>query len=278
MQAAQSFTFMTNSSTVFSGTSMSGMAGGMLLMVDATLQADGSLMATRVQSMMNSGGVMGGGIVTAVTGQPPTSLTMVMQNGAGNGYDVFYVCRRSDSEFERGTTYEIDDDNMDMSGLSFTPVFDASHIYAGQSVMPISSGGMMSGGGGHDGRRFDGGYHDGLEVVVEAARIERDGCSFSHERSNDQLHADVSLRFSILYSHRRNEGDGFPTTSNNSRRHIADCRRSFRPRLWPLVFRRGAMEDGGLQDRRELILMLNDLRICSTCMQFIVGPSFRLVQ
>jgi len=37
---------------------------------------------------------------------------------------------------------------MDMSGLPFTPVFDASHVYVGQSVMPISSGGMMSGGGG----------------------------------------------------------------------------------------------------------------------------------
>jgi hypothetical protein len=35
---------------------------------------------------------------------------------------------------------------MDMAGLPFTPVFDQSHIYVGQSVMPISSSGMMGGG------------------------------------------------------------------------------------------------------------------------------------
>src|ERR1035437_5559250 len=64
MQAAQSLTFATNSSTVFEGTSMSGMNNGMLLIVDATLQSDGSLMATKVQSMMNSAGVMGGGVIT----------------------------------------------------------------------------------------------------------------------------------------------------------------------------------------------------------------------
>ncbi|MHB2010006.1 MAG: DUF5666 domain-containing protein, partial [Acidobacteriaceae bacterium] len=85
MQAAQTFTFTTNSSTVFDGTSMSGMSNGMLAIVDATMQADGSLLATKVQSMMGSGGAMGGGIVTAVTGPPATQLTMVMQNGAGTG-------------------------------------------------------------------------------------------------------------------------------------------------------------------------------------------------
>ena len=33
-----------------------------------------------------------------------------------------------------------------MSGLPFTPVFDGSHMYVGQSLMPVSSSGMMSGG------------------------------------------------------------------------------------------------------------------------------------
>ena len=85
MQAAHAFTFGMNSSTKFDGTTMSGMMNGMLVMVDASLQSDGSLMATHVQSMMSSGGVVGGGIITAVTGQPPTSLTMVMQNSEGSG-------------------------------------------------------------------------------------------------------------------------------------------------------------------------------------------------
>lgn len=146
MQAAQNFTFMTNGSTTFSGTSMSGMGNGMILLVDATLQPDGSLMATRVQSMMNSGGVMGGGIMTAVTGQPPTSLTMVMQNGTGTGMMSSAFGSGVTVNVSGGTTYTMDQDGVDMAGLPFTPVFDGSHIYAGQSVMPIGSSGMMSGG------------------------------------------------------------------------------------------------------------------------------------
>ena len=146
MQAAQSFTFATNSSTVFDGTSMSGMGSGMLLMVDASLQADGTLMATKVQSMMASGGVMGGGMITAVTGQPATSLTIVMQNGVGSGMMSSAFAAGVTVDLNGSTTYEIDQDNMDMSSLPFTPMFDGSNIHAGQSVMPISSSGMMSGG------------------------------------------------------------------------------------------------------------------------------------
>lgn len=146
MQAAQNFTFVTKSSTVFDGTTMSSMAGGMGVMVDAILQSDGSLLATRVQSMMGSGGVMGGGIITAISGQPPTSLTMVIQNGVGTGMMSSYFAAGATVNLSGSTTYDIDEDGMDMSGLPFTPVFDASHIYVGQSVMPISSNGMMGGG------------------------------------------------------------------------------------------------------------------------------------
>lgn len=174
MQAAQNFTFMTNSSTDFNGTSMSGMAGGMLVMVDATLQSDGSLMATRVQSMMNSGGVMGGGIVTAVTGQPPTSLTLVMQNGVGTGMMSSSFAAGVTVDLNGSTTYQIDEDGVDMAGLSFTPVFDASHIYAGQSAMPISSGGMMSSGMG--GGMMGGGSMAGTITASEVA-LEPQGLS-----------------------------------------------------------------------------------------------------
>ena len=168
MQAAQTFTFATNSSTTFENiSSMSMMTNGMLVAVDASLQSDGSLMATKVQSMMNSGGVMGGGIITAVTGQPPTSLTMVMQNGAGTGMMSSDFAAGATIDLSGSTTYEIDEDNVDMSGLPFTPVFDASHIYVGQSVMPISSTGMMSGGSGMMGGSSMGGTITASEVALE---------------------------------------------------------------------------------------------------------------
>ena len=146
MQAAQSFTFSTNSSTVFSGASMSSMGNGMVVMVDATLQPDGSLLATRVQSMMSGGGAMGGGVLTAVSGSPISALTMVMQNGAGNGMMSSYFASGITVNLSGSTTYQIDSDGIELSGLPFTPAFDASHIYPGQRVMPISSTGMMSGG------------------------------------------------------------------------------------------------------------------------------------
>ena len=146
IQVSQSFSFGTNSSTVFANTSMSGMASGMVTIVNASLQPDGSLMATKVQSMMSSGGVMGGGIITATNGQPATALTMVMQNGAGAGMMSSSFASGASINLSGSTTYQIDVDGMNMLGLPFNPIFDASHIYAGQSVMPISSTSMTSGG------------------------------------------------------------------------------------------------------------------------------------
>lgn len=166
MQAAQGFTFATNSSTVFDGTSMSTMTSGMLVLVDATLQSDGTLLASRVQSMMGAGGVMGGGIITAVNGQPPTSLTMVMQNGAGMGMTSSMFASGVTIDLSGSTTYEIEADNVDMTGLPFTPVFDAGHIYAGQSVMPVSATGMMSGGS------MGGGMMGSMAGTMTASNIE----------------------------------------------------------------------------------------------------------
>jgi hypothetical protein len=146
LQWAQPLTFETNSSTVFDNTSLSMMANGMLMLVDASLQSDGSLMATKVQSMINSGGVMGEGIVATVTGQPATQLTMIMQGGVGTGMMSSMFAAGITVDLNGSTTYQMDYDNMDMSDLPFTPTFDSNHVYPGQSVMPISSGGMMNGG------------------------------------------------------------------------------------------------------------------------------------
>ena len=146
-QSAGTFTFATNSSTAFSGvaSAMSGMSSGMLVLVDAMLQSDGSLMATNVQSMIGSGGMMGGGIITTASA---TSLSLVMQNGVGNGMMSSYFGDGATVNLSAGTTYVMNKDGIDMSGLPFTPAFGANSIYPGQSVMPISSGGMMGSSGG----------------------------------------------------------------------------------------------------------------------------------
>lgn len=169
MQAAQTLTFSTNASTVSDCGMMSAMGNGTLVMVDAMLQPDGSLLATRLSCMMNANGMMGGGIITAVSGNPPTTLTIVMQNGAGSGMMSSYLADGATIDLSGSTTYEIDDDFVDMSGLPFTPVFDVNHLFAGQSVMPISSTGMMSGGmgGGMMGGGMMGGTITADELLLE---------------------------------------------------------------------------------------------------------------
>lgn len=150
MQAAQSFTVMTNSSTEFQGiaTGMGMMGTGMGILVTANLQPDGSLLATQVASRMRAGGIMGGGIITDVTGVPATQLSIVMQNGAGASMMPSYLSQSITVSIDSSTTFATDDDRVDLSNLPFTPAFDASHIFAGQSVMPINaSGGMMAGRG-----------------------------------------------------------------------------------------------------------------------------------
>jgi hypothetical protein len=175
LQASQSFTFQTNSSTSFSGMTMGTMSSGMLVMVDAELQADGSLLATDVRKVMGSGGVMAGGIITAMTGQPPTALTLVMQNGSGAGMMGSFFASGATVNLSSGTTFAMDQDQMDMTGLPFTPAFDASHIYVGQTVMPVSTGGMMGGSGGGMGGGMMGGGPQAGTINASGLQLEPQG-------------------------------------------------------------------------------------------------------
>lgn len=144
LQATNSFTFTVNSATQFLGniSKMSMMGMGMGVLVSGTLQPDGTLLATSVRSRMNSGGMMGGGIVTEVIGQPATELTLVMQNGAGASVMSSYLSQSITVDVASNTEFEIDDDRVDLKSVPFTPLFDASNLYAGQSVLPISDSGM----------------------------------------------------------------------------------------------------------------------------------------
>lgn len=149
MQAAQSFTFSTNASTEFDNlTGMSMMSSGMMIAVDSMMQADGSLLATKVASLMSSNGAMAGGIISSITGRPATQMVLVMQHAEGSGMMSSSLSAEITVNLNGSTVYRIDQDNVDLSSLPFTPAFDASHIYVGQGVMPISSTGMMSGGSG----------------------------------------------------------------------------------------------------------------------------------
>jgi hypothetical protein len=148
LQAMNAFTIQVNTQTQFRGlaTSLTQLTPGMGVWVNAALQPDGTLLATRINAMMRSGGIMGGGIVTAVSGSPATQITIVMQNGAGASVNTSYLSKTLTVNLTAETTYSIDDDRVDLASLPFTPVFNASNILLGQSVLPVDdSGNIVSG-------------------------------------------------------------------------------------------------------------------------------------
>ncbi|MGA8042978.1 MAG: DUF5666 domain-containing protein [Terracidiphilus sp.] len=141
-QATNNFTFRIATQTQFHGrvANMAGLATGMGVLVTATLQSDGSYQAQHVRATMNSGGAMGGGVIINVDAVPATALTLVMQNGAGASVNTDYLSKTLLVHLTDSTKYEIDSDRVSLTGLPFQPVFDASNVYAGQTVVPYTDG------------------------------------------------------------------------------------------------------------------------------------------
>ncbi len=141
------FNMVSSGSTQFQGMGgMNSMGSGMILFVDAMMQPDGSINADYIQDMMNSGGSMVLGTISAVTGSPATQLSLVPMDGIGSGMMSSVLAEGMTITVGSGTAYTIDTDNVDMHGLSFTPTFDSTHIFSGQMVSTVSSSSMMSGG------------------------------------------------------------------------------------------------------------------------------------
>jgi hypothetical protein len=172
MQSSQNISVTTGSNTQFMGMAgMGGMSNGMIVMVDAIMQSDGTFMAQKVQSMMSmSGGSMAGGLVTSTTGNPVTQLTLVMHEGEGAGMTGSYLAGTTTVDVSPSATFNIDTDNMDMSNLPFTPVFDGSTVLKGQRVEAVSSTGMMQGGG-------MGGMMGGGTITASEIDLEQEGLS-----------------------------------------------------------------------------------------------------
>lgn len=148
MQGLSSITVMTNSSTQFAHmTGLSGMSTGMMIEVDAKMQTDGTLMATRIDSVLSgmSGGIMAEGLVNSVTGNPPTQLSIIVDNGAGTGMMSSYLGTALLVNVTSSTGFSFDSSGVDLNNLPFTPAFNASTVAKGQRVDPESIGGMMSG-------------------------------------------------------------------------------------------------------------------------------------
>jgi len=172
IQSSQDTPVTTDSNTVFQGMGgMNGMSNDMIVMVDAAMQPDGSFMAQTVQSVMSmSGGSMAGGLVTSLTGNPVTQLTLVMHESAGTGMMGSNLAGTTTVNVNPTAVFKIDSDNVDMSNLPFTPAFDGTTVFKGQRIEAVSSTGMMSGGG-------MGGMMGGGTISASEIDLEQEGLS-----------------------------------------------------------------------------------------------------
>lgn len=172
MQSSQNISVTTGSNTQFMGMGgMGGMSNGMIVMVDATMQSDGTFMAQKVQSMMSmSGGSMADGLVTSLSGSPVTQLTIGTMDGTGSGMMGSDLAGTMTVNVSPTATFNIDSDNVDMSNLPFTPTFDGTTVFKGQRVEAVSSTGMMQGGG-------MGGMMGGGSITASEIDLEQQGLS-----------------------------------------------------------------------------------------------------
>jgi hypothetical protein len=150
LMGMQTTTFATNGSTQFPSSGMNGMGmmgNGMMVAVDAMMQADGSYLAQRVEYLgAGTAGMMGGGLVSSITGNPPTQLTLVANGGLGSGMRASSIAGTLTVALPASVPYSIDSDGVDLANLPFTPAFGATSLVTGQRVDVISGGGMMAGG------------------------------------------------------------------------------------------------------------------------------------
>lgn len=128
----QSLTFSVDSNTKFDGIAgLASLMNGMVVEVDAVTQSNGNLLATKVEvEEENQDGLEAEGVVSTVTGNPATSITLVAQDAAspsGLGPVV-----GSNITVDVSKAKYVVNHKVDLSGLTFS--FDASHIAPAQRV------------------------------------------------------------------------------------------------------------------------------------------------
>ena len=148
MMGLQNPSFAADSNTHFVGLGGMGMMGtGNIVDVAAALQPDGTLLAQRITSLQgSSGGMMGSGILQAISGNPPTQLTMAANDGIGGGMMMSNISGMLAVNLSGSTPCSMDGEGVDLSNLPFTPVFDCQHMGLGQNIQVMSGSAMMGGG------------------------------------------------------------------------------------------------------------------------------------
>jgi Domain of unknown function (DUF5666)/Domain of unknown function (DUF4382) len=131
-------TFTVDANTKFEDglTQFSDLKTGMLVKVDATTQTDGSLLATDVEMKEATNGLEADGVITATTGNPVTSLTLLVQDEAGNMATNMVGTPLTVDVSNAAFKSPLNDADLSslLQGLPFTPKFDNTTVATGQRV------------------------------------------------------------------------------------------------------------------------------------------------
>jgi hypothetical protein len=147
-QNGVSLTFTTDQNTEFKDGASLATLVNMIVKVEGLTRSDGSLYAKEVEAVENEQGMEAEGLVTQVTGNPATQLSVVAQDGSGSGMDDTKVGAVVTANVS-GAQYRVDADGIDTSSIGNLPSppnfpFDATTVHAGQSV-EVESSSQMSG-------------------------------------------------------------------------------------------------------------------------------------
>ncbi len=135
-----SLTFNVDANTHFDGIpSLSSLKAGQQVEVSAAMQADGSLLAKRVEVEMEleeneAEGANLEGLITGVTGSPATQLSVLVREMESPMASAPALGATTNVSLNSNTKFAINNSDLLLTSLPFTPKFDASSIAKGQNV------------------------------------------------------------------------------------------------------------------------------------------------
>ncbi|HET6934121.1 MAG TPA: DUF5666 domain-containing protein [Candidatus Angelobacter sp.] len=132
--------FNTDSTTQYKdGLTSLASALNQLVQVEGISKPDGSLFAKELEGVESQSGSELDGLIMLVTGNPATSLTLLAQDGIGNGMDPAKIGQTFTADVSglSASKYVVDQQKCDFSGLTVPSAslpFDPTTIHAGQRV------------------------------------------------------------------------------------------------------------------------------------------------
>ena len=131
---AQSLTIFVDNQTEFEDVAgLSGLTPGMIVEVDAVTQTDGGLLATKVEAEIEQGVEVEQKAGGFIVGLAANQITILVHKAAGAGAPA--IGSLLTVSIDTGTIFAFEDDDVDLSGLPFTPAFDSlADLAIGQEV------------------------------------------------------------------------------------------------------------------------------------------------